>query len=83
MYKRQQIDWPELMRFKRSFTEPVPKRREDGFATVSYTHLDVYKRQVVSRLLSCGLLSARWRDRWHPKGMVAWYRKTIHQASGR
>ena len=29
---RPQIDWPELMRFKRSFTEPVPKRREDGFA---------------------------------------------------
>jgi glutathione reductase (NADPH) len=29
-----QIDWPELMRFKRSFTEPVPKRREDGFAKV-------------------------------------------------
>jgi glutathione reductase (NADPH) len=27
-----QIDWPELMRFKRSFTEPIPKRREDGFA---------------------------------------------------
>src|SRR6202521_3813295 len=27
-----QIDWPELMRFKRAFTEPVPKRREDGFA---------------------------------------------------
>ena len=27
-----EIDWPELMRFKRSFTEPVPKRREDGFA---------------------------------------------------
>jgi glutathione reductase (NADPH) len=26
------IDWPELMRFKRSFTEPVPKRREAGFA---------------------------------------------------
>jgi glutathione reductase (NADPH) len=26
------IDWPELMRFKRSFTEPVPKRREDEFA---------------------------------------------------
>src|SRR6202047_1614403 len=26
------IDWPELMRFKRSFTEPVPKRREEGFA---------------------------------------------------
>ena len=27
-----QIDWPELMHFKRSFTEPVPKRRADGFA---------------------------------------------------
>jgi glutathione reductase (NADPH) len=26
------IDWQELMRFKRSFTEPVPKRREEGFA---------------------------------------------------
>jgi glutathione reductase (NADPH) len=26
------IDWSELMRFKRSFTEPVPKRREDEFA---------------------------------------------------
>jgi glutathione reductase (NADPH) len=26
------IDWPELMRFKRSFTEPVPQRREEGFA---------------------------------------------------
>ncbi len=26
------IDWQELMRFKRSFTEPVPKNREDGFA---------------------------------------------------
>ena len=25
------IDWPELMRFKRSFTEPVPKRREEVF----------------------------------------------------
>lgn len=29
---RLKIDWPELMRFKRSFTEPVPKRRADGFA---------------------------------------------------
>jgi glutathione reductase (NADPH) len=27
-----QLDWSELMRFKRSFTEPVPKRREDEFA---------------------------------------------------
>src|SRR6202049_1732797 len=27
-----QINWQELMRFKRSFTEPVPQRREEGFA---------------------------------------------------
>jgi glutathione reductase (NADPH) len=27
-----QIDWPELMRFKRSFTEPVSRQREDGLA---------------------------------------------------
>jgi len=27
-----QIDWPELMRFKRSFTGPVPKNSEAGFA---------------------------------------------------
>ncbi len=26
------IDWQELMRFKRAFTEPVPKNREEGFA---------------------------------------------------
>ncbi len=25
------IDWPNLMRFKSSFTEPVPKNREEGF----------------------------------------------------
>jgi len=26
------IVWPELIRFKRTFTEPVPKAREEGFA---------------------------------------------------
>ncbi len=26
------IDWPALMRFKRIFTEPVPRRREQSFA---------------------------------------------------
>src|SRR5579859_420590 len=25
------IDWPELMRFKRTFTDPVPKSHEQGF----------------------------------------------------
>ncbi len=27
------IDWPELIRFKRTFTDPFPKSREDGFQT--------------------------------------------------
>src|SRR4029077_1419570 len=27
-----QIDWPELMRFKRTFTDRVPKSSEAGFA---------------------------------------------------
>src|SRR5574337_814382 len=26
------IDWPELMRFKHTFTEPVPNRREQAFS---------------------------------------------------
>lgn len=30
--KSAQIDWPELMRFKRTFTEPVPQNREKGFS---------------------------------------------------
>src|SRR5687768_3876400 len=28
---RLRIDWPELMRFKRTFTEPVPQARERAF----------------------------------------------------
>jgi glutathione reductase (NADPH) len=32
-----QIDWSELMRFKRSFTEPAPQRREDEFAKAGIT----------------------------------------------
>jgi hypothetical protein len=30
--KQLQIDWPELVRFKRTFTEPAPKKSEAGFA---------------------------------------------------
>lgn len=26
------IDWPQLMRFKRTFTDPAPKAREEGYA---------------------------------------------------
>ena len=31
------IDWQELMRFKRSFTEPVPRNREEEFAKAGIT----------------------------------------------
>jgi len=31
------IDWQELMRFKHSFTEPVPKNRQDEFAKAGIT----------------------------------------------
>src|SRR5919108_6509023 len=31
------IDWPELIRFKRTFTDPVPQRREQSFAQAGIT----------------------------------------------
>jgi glutathione reductase (NADPH) len=31
------IDWPELMRFKRTFTDPVPKNHEQGFVKAGIT----------------------------------------------
>lgn len=33
------IDWPALMRFKRSFTDPVPARREHAFETAGIVPL--------------------------------------------
>ena len=30
--KKGQIDWQALMRFKRTFTKPVPKNQEKGYA---------------------------------------------------
>lgn len=30
------IDWAELMRFKRSFTDPVPQRREESFSKAGF-----------------------------------------------
>lgn len=29
------VEWPELIRFKRSFTDPVPKSREESFANAN------------------------------------------------
>ncbi|MFQ5998985.1 MAG: dihydrolipoyl dehydrogenase family protein, partial [Candidatus Bathyarchaeia archaeon] len=31
--KEVEINWPELMKFKRTFTEPIPKRQEDGYSS--------------------------------------------------
>jgi glutathione reductase (NADPH) len=41
------IDWQELMRFKRSFTEPVPKRREEGLAKAGIVAEQPHKRMPV------------------------------------
>src|SRR5260370_19367659 len=41
------IDWQELMRFKRSFTEPVPKSREEQFAKAGIAACHVRARCVV------------------------------------
>jgi glutathione reductase (NADPH) len=53
------IDWPALMRFKRSFTDPVPESREKGFekAGIATFHsrarfIDRTKLQVGEDLLS-------------------------------
>lgn len=37
------IDWPELMRFKRSFTDPVPKQRAGQFAQ---SGIDAFRGQA-------------------------------------
>jgi len=56
-----QLDWFELMRFKRTFTDPVPKNREEGFAQagisafhgrahfVGYTAIEVNQQVLTSR----------------------------------
>jgi glutathione reductase (NADPH) len=49
-----QIDWPELMRFKRSFTEPVPKRREDEFAKAGISAFHGRARFVSATTIQVG-----------------------------
>jgi len=41
-----QIDWSQLMRFKRTFTEPVPKNSEAGFANVGIATFHGHARFV-------------------------------------
>ncbi|MGH9326089.1 MAG: FAD-dependent oxidoreductase [Terriglobia bacterium] len=45
------IEWPELMRFKRTFTEPVPKQREEGFAKAGIAAFHSRARFLPSRAL--------------------------------
>jgi glutathione reductase (NADPH) len=48
------IDWQELMRFKRSFTEPVPKRREEGLAKAGIAAFHGHARFVGPNAVEVG-----------------------------
>jgi glutathione reductase (NADPH) len=65
-----QIDWPELMRFKRSFTEPVPKRREDGFAKAGIAAFHGQARFVGPTTLQVGEETLKGRFVVIAAGMV-------------
>src|SRR2546422_3369470 len=43
------IVWPDLMRFKRSFTDPVPKSREDAFLRAGMVAFHGRARRKASR----------------------------------
>jgi glutathione reductase (NADPH) len=48
------IDWRELMRFKRTFTQPVPKHREEGFAKAGIVALHGRARFVGPNAVQVG-----------------------------
>jgi glutathione reductase (NADPH) len=48
------IEWQELMRFKRSFTEPVPKRREEGLAKAGIEAFHGPARFVAANAIQVG-----------------------------
>jgi|SRR5579871_6529422 len=48
------IDWAELMRFKRTFTDPVPKSREEGFAKAGIVALHGRARFVDGKAVGVG-----------------------------
>ncbi|MBI4381823.1 MAG: NAD(P)/FAD-dependent oxidoreductase [candidate division NC10 bacterium] len=48
------IDWPALMRFKRTFTEPVPKNREEGYAKAGIATLHDRARFIGPTTLEVG-----------------------------
>jgi glutathione reductase (NADPH) len=49
-----QINWQELMRFKRSFTEPVPQHREEEFAKAGLTAIHGRARFVGASSIQVG-----------------------------
>jgi glutathione reductase (NADPH) len=48
------IAWPELMRFKRSFTDPVPKSREESFARAGIAAFHGRARFVSPKAIQVG-----------------------------
>ena len=48
------IAWPELMRFKRSFTDPVPKSMEEGFARAGIAAFHGRARFVSPKAIQVG-----------------------------
>lgn len=48
------IDWTELMRFKRTFTDPVPQRKEEGFAKAGIATLHGRARFVGPTVIRVG-----------------------------
>lgn len=59
--KNARIDWAELMKFKRSFTDPVPESREAGFAKAGITAYHGHARFVGPNQVQVGedVLEAR------------------------
>lgn len=58
---RATVDWPTLMRFKRTFTEPVPENREKGFASagIAAVHGRAHFADPTSLVVGDDTLSAK------------------------
>lgn len=48
------VDWPELIRFKSTFTDPVPAQREDGFAKAGVETFHGTARFTAQRSVQAG-----------------------------
>lgn len=61
-FEKLYIDWHELMRFKRSFTEPVPKKRDEEFEKAGIAAFHGHARFVGTSSVQVGadVLDARY-----------------------